>query len=218
MTAMEDLIICFQWEIQMRIIDISQEVLSSRVYPGDPCPQLLRISDMNQGDLYNLSSFSMCAHNGTHLDAPSHFIQNGITMDEIILDQVVGLCYVAHHHGIVSCEDAHFILSKAIKSNASKRILIAGEAVVSLEAAEVFASSNVILVGNESQSVGSVESPMHVHKTLLEADIVLLEGLVLKDVAEGVYFLSAAPLNIKGIEGSPCRAYLLDIEKTPEFD
>ena len=55
------------------IIDISQEVFSCKVYPGDPEPELYRIQTMEDGELYNLSAFSMCTHNGTHVDAPSHF-------------------------------------------------------------------------------------------------------------------------------------------------
>ena len=56
------------------IYDISQEVLSCKVYPGDPAPSIKEESRMSEGALYNLTSFSMCAHNGTHVDAPFHFI------------------------------------------------------------------------------------------------------------------------------------------------
>ena len=66
-----------------------------------------------------------------------------------------------------------------------------------------------MLLGNESQSVGPVDSPMEVHIILLGSNIVLLEGINLKNVNEGKYYLCAQPLNIKGIEGSPCRAILI---------
>ena len=82
---------------------------------------------------------------------------------------------------------------------------------VSLAAAEVFASEGIRLFGNESQSVGPADAPMAVHKALLGKDIVLLEGIRLGEVSEGVYLLSAAPLNIRGAEGSPCRAVLVDM-------
>ncbi|MBQ7086691.1 MAG: cyclase, partial [Clostridia bacterium] len=60
--------------------------------------------------------------------------------------------------------------------------------------------------------VGDENAPMAVHKILLSQNIVLLEGVVLDEAKEGKYFLSAAPLNIKGFDGSPCRAYLIEIE------
>ncbi|MBR7137405.1 MAG: cyclase, partial [Clostridia bacterium] len=84
---------------------------------------------------------------------------------------------------------------------------------VSLEAAKVFASSNILLLGNEHQSVGPQNAPMAVHLALLSADVILLEGIRLAKVSEGVYFLNAAPLNLAGADGSPCRAVLIDAER-----
>ena len=82
----------------------------------------------------------------------------------------------------------------------------------SLEAAEVFAASDILLLGNESTSVGPEDAPMAVHLALLRADVALLEGIRLSEVTEGVYFLSAAPLNLSGADGSPCRAVLIAAE------
>ena len=67
----------------------------------------------------------------------------------------------------------------------------------------------MLLLGNESQTVGPEDAPMEVHLILLGAGVVLLEGVRLKDVSEGVYLLNAAPLNLSGAEGSPCRAVLI---------
>ena len=92
---------------------------------------------------------------------------------------------------------------------AAKRILIKGDAVVSPEAARVFAANRILLLGNESQSVGPEDAPMEVHRILLGAEVVLLEGIRLGAVSEGVCFLSAAPLNLSGADGSPCRAFLI---------
>ena len=102
------------------------------------------------------------------------------------------------------------MLQKAAEFGAAERILIAGKAVVSTEAAKIFAEAKLKLLGNESQSVGPEEAPMAVHKILLAENIVLLEGVVLTNVAEGKYFLSAAPLCGAGLEGAPCRAYLIE--------
>ena len=75
--------------------------------------------------------------------------------------------------------------------------------------ARAFADARVLLFGNESQTVGPEDAPMEVHLILLGAEAVLLEGIRLADVPEGVYLLNAAPLNLSGAEGAPCRALLI---------
>lgn len=195
----------------MKIYDISQKVFGCRVYPGDPLPEKHILCSMENGELYNLISFRMCAHNGTHIDAPRHFIKNGNAVDELPLESFVGMAYVAEHCGVLTEEDALRIIEKAKTQNAesAKRILIKGDAEVSLEAAKVFASSNMLLLGNESQTVGPQNAPMEVHLVLLSSGVVLLEGICLETVSEGIYFLNAAPLNLAGADGSPCRAVLI---------
>ena len=195
----------------MKIIDISQELLSCKVYEGDPAPEAKRIINMEDGGVYNLSALSLCAHNGTHVDAPLHFIKDGKSIEQMSLEHFVGECFVAEHNGDVLATDAREILEKARKSGAEKRILIKGNATVTKEAAQIFADADILLIGNESQSVGPENAPMAVHKILLSKNIVLLEGIVLNNAREGRYILNCAPLNIKGFEGSPCRAILIDI-------
>ena len=197
----------------MKIYDISQKVFGCQVYPGDPAPEKKVLSSMEEGELYNLTAFSMCAHNGTHIDAPFHFLKDGKTVDAVCVESFVGMACVAEHQGIVSSEDAVEIIEKAKEQNpeAAKRILIKGEAEVSLEAAKVFASAGILLLGNESQTVGPKEAPMEVHLVLLSADVVLLEGIRLAEVPEGVYLLNAAPLNLSGADGAPCRALLIPV-------
>lgn len=196
----------------MKIYDISQEVFGCEVYPGDPEPKRVVLKTMDAGAEYNLTAFSMCAHNGTHIDAPNHFIKGGKTIDELSLDALVGQAFVCEHNGVVNACDAQDIMEKAKRSSteAAKRILIKGDAEVSLEAAKVFATSGILLLGNEPETVGPQDAPMAVHVALLGADVVLLEGINLTDVSEGVYFLSAVPLNLAGADGSPCRAVLIE--------
>ena len=195
----------------MKIYDISQEVFGCQVFPGDPAPERKVLCSTEKGDLYNLTAFNMCAHNGTHVDAPFHFLKDRKTIDAIGLESFVGQAFVVEHSGIVSGDDAAEIYEKAKDRDpeAAKRILIRGDAVVSSEAAKVFASKGILLLGNESQTVGPEDAPMEVHLILLGAGVVLLEGIRLTEVSEGRYFLSAAPLNLSGADGSPCRAYLI---------
>ncbi|MBR2152284.1 MAG: cyclase family protein [Clostridia bacterium] len=197
----------------MKVYDISQEIFSCEVYPDDPIPKKTVLKSMEDGEVYNLTAFDMCAHNGTHIDAPFHFIKDGKTVDEMPLESFVGMAYVVECSGIVTAEDAVKIIEKAKSQNedSAKRILIKGDVEVSLDAAKVFASSNILLLGNESQTVGPQDAPMDVHLELLSVEVVLLEGIRLDNVQEGVYFLNAAPLNLSGVDGSPCRAVLISL-------
>jgi len=191
------------------IIDISQEVFSCKVFPGDPSPKMTRTMSISEGSEYNLTDISMCVHNGTHVDAPFHFINDGKTIDKTELSLYVGDCYVTRREGELTSADVVDIMESAREAGAAKRILIAGNAVVTADAARAFAQSGICLIGNESQTVGPEDAPKEVHLILLSAGIVLLEGIVLTDVPEGRYFLSAAPLNLGGCDGAPCRAYLI---------
>lgn len=193
------------------IYDISQSIFGCDVYPGDPKPEKVCLSSLDNKDFYNLSSFSMCAHNGTHIDAPSHFLKNGKTVDQIILEKCVGLAFVYSFNGDLNKDDAISIIEKAREFNngADKRILIKGKATITLEAAKEFAKAEIYLIGNESQSVGPIDKPMEVHLALLENDIVLLEGIRLEDVDDGDYILNCAPIKLNGLEGAPCRAILI---------
>ena len=191
------------------LIDISQELFTCNVFPGDAQPERRTPCKIENGDICNLTAFSMCAHNGTHVDAPYHFINEGKTIDKMGLEPFVGPCYVARRSGNITANDAEEILALAKSADASERILLAGEITVTAEAARVFANAGILLLGNESQTVGPPDAPREVHLILLGADVVLLEGVVLTDVAEGRYLLSAAPLNLGGCDGAPCRAYLI---------
>ena len=189
----------------MKIYDISQEVLSCNVYEGDPKPIATKIMN-TECDGYNLSCISMCAHNGTHIDAPYHFFDNGNTVNKMDISAFVGECYVVSCAGDISQTDAQNIVDMAN----CPRILIKGNATVTSDAARVFADSDILLVGCEGQSVGDINAPANVHKILLSKNIALLEGIVLDSVLDGKYFLSCAPLNIEGFDGSPCRAILIE--------
>ena len=215
MHTIVDSVLDFERWTAVRIYDISQEVFGCEVYEGDPAPKKETLFSMGKGDLYNLTAFSMCAHNGTHIDAPLHFLCDGDPVDKIPLSKTVGYAFVAEYNGILGAADAQKIIDEAKKSlpEAAKRILIKGNATVSYEAAEAFANFGVDLIGNESQTVGPEDAPMAVHKLLLGAKIVLLEGVRLAEVPCGVYFLFAAPLCLGESDGAPCRAILVGGDK-----
>lgn len=198
----------------MRVYDISQEVFGCAVFPGDPKPERSQLQKISDGAPCNLSAFRMCAHNGTHIDAPLHFLADGKSIDRLELERFVGYAAVLAHEGPILAADAAQILerARAWDARAAERILIKGKAVLTAEGASVFAAAGLRLFGNESQTVGPEEAPMEVHLILLGAEVILLEGIRLQDVEEGVYLLHAAPLNLGGAEGAPCRATLIGIE------
>jgi arylformamidase len=195
----------------VKIYDITLEVFGCVVFGNDPAPGKQTLCNMEEGDLYNLTAFSMCAHNGTHLDAPAHFLRDGQTVEKIPLDRTVGAAYLTEHNGPLTAGDAETVLAaaQAADPEAARRLLFRGSTVITLEAAKVFARAGVLLLGNESQTVGPEDTPMEVHQLLLGANVILLEGIRLKHVPEGAYFLNAAPLNLAGADGAPCRAILI---------
>lgn len=197
----------------MKVYDISQEVFSCVVFGKDPAPKKTVLASIKDGSPYNLIEFSMCAHNGTHIDAPSHFVCDGKTIDQLAPDRLVGYAYVAEHTGDVTEDDIKAILARAraISDEVARRILIKGKATLTLEAAKVLSHEGVYLFGNESQTVGPEGSPMAVHLELLGADMILLEGARLGEVPEGDYLLFAAPISLGGAEGAPCRAMLVKL-------
>lgn len=209
--------------MDMKIYDISQEVFSCVVFPGDPKPEGEQVMSIRKGDMVNLTKLTMCAHNGTHVDAPYHFLDAGKKVDEMDLERLIGYAFVADHNGVVTAEDAKQIVEKARMASelckrpdcdAYRRILIKGaDTVVTEEAAVAFRDRKIYLLGNESQTVGPMEAPKQVHLTLLGAQVVLLEGIRLEAVPEGIYLLHAAPINLGGCDGAPCRATLISEEE-----
>ena len=196
----------------MKIYDIAQEVFGCNVYPGDPSPKKIVQLRISNGDVCNLTAFEMCAHNGTHVDAPFHFCDGEETIDQVPLDKFIGYAYVAEHEGDIGREDALRILdeAKACDPKAADMILVKGDCTVTTDAAEVFADAKIKLYGNESQTVGPLDAPMAVHLIMLGAKIVLLEGIRLAEVPVGSYLLNAAPINLGGCDGAPCRAVLIE--------
>ena len=199
----------------MKIYDISQEVFGCAVYPGDPSPEKIVQLRISNGDICNLTAFKMCAHNGTHVDAPFHFVDGEETIDQVPLEKFIGFAYVAEHEGLLGKDDALRILAeaKACDPKASDMILVKGDSTMTEEGAKVFADAKIKLYGNESQTVGPLEAPMSVHLIMLGAKIVLLEGIRLGDVPSGSYLLDAAPINLGGCDGAPCRAVLIKTDE-----
>ena len=191
----------------MKVIDISRELFSTPVYPGDPVPRRELVRRMELGDSYNLSGFYTGCHSATHVDAPRHFIDDGKTVDEMELSCFVGRCTVVAAQGIVTGADIDRIMPYCEKMLLFKG---GGEAFLSTSAAFALASAGVTLVGTDAWSIGAPHAEEGPHVELLSAEIPILEGLNLSQVEEGTYTLIAFPPFLKGAEASPVRAVLLD--------
>ena len=193
----------------MTIIDISTELFSAPVYPGDPAPELQTLRDIHAGDACNLHGVTMCLHAATHLDAPLHFVDLGTAMEELDLSLFIGPCTV------LACNAFDRDLTGAdieeLVKPGTKKLLIKGlgKCCLTASAAYAVADAGVELIGIDAQSVGAQGEEAEVHKALGLAGIAVLEGLTLRHVQSGGDTLVALPLKIAGVEAAPCRAVLL---------
>lgn len=186
------------------IYDITKELFSAEVYPGDPEPKYSEVNNMKQGDEYNMTYIAMCPHNATHADAPKHFIDNGKTIDQVDLDRFIGRCRVIEHEG-----DVTLAFARECVETGYDRILIKGRIRMTKEGARALAEGGVRLVGVEGKSVGGGKDNTAIHRILLKREVAVLESLDMSGVEPGEYFLSALPLKMAGIEASPVRAVLI---------
>lgn len=194
----------------MLLYDISTDILTAKVYEGDPAPQLQYISNIELGDEYNLSQFSMCSHNATHIDAPYHFDTDGEKIGDMRLSTFYGKCTVVTIKGILTGEDMEKLLPYC-----KKRLILHGdgEAYISYSAAVVIADSGIVLVGTDGICVSTTFDEMRVHLELARKGVAILEGLNLKGIKDGEYTLCAFPIKMSDAEASPCRAILMEQEK-----
>ncbi len=190
----------------MKIYDITQELFTGEVYPGDVPPTYIRKLNMREGAPCNVTVLNMCAHNGTHVDAPYHFFEEGKSIEQLDLTKCIGNCTV-----VKPDRQPNVALMKKILERSEKRLLIKGNVVVTIELAKLMNEYNLELIGIEGQSVGTLEAPREVHLELLGKEVVILEGIRLKEVPEGNYLLSAAPIKLGGSDGAPCRAVLIEL-------
>ena len=99
----------------MHLIDITRDITTAEVYPGDPPTVVRQIKTIGEESDYNLSVLCACVHAGTHVDAPLHFLNGGKSIDQVDLDCFVGYAYLASHEGLLLASDAKRILETAKK-------------------------------------------------------------------------------------------------------
>ncbi len=194
-------------EYTMKIYDITRDLIRTPPYPGDEPPQLSAVHRMKDGESYNLSRLETSLHAGTHIDAPLHFIANGKDIASLPLESFVGECVV------ISIPNAPLDAMYFMKRPFAPRILLRGKGQLTESAIGYLYNQGCVLIGTDSQSIGSYSDELSSHVALLGYGIAVLETLELKDVPDGRYMLYAAPLKISGAEGAPCRALLVSEEE-----
>ena len=126
----------------MKIYDLSKELFSASVFPGDPAPEKRPVMEISETCACNLTALSLGSHNGTHMDAPKHFVAGGKDMAQVALEKCVGPCKVIVHSGLFTAEDAHRALA-----DGTKRLLIRGEIEITPEGAEALAADGLWFLG-----------------------------------------------------------------------
>lgn len=203
------------------IYDVSVPISNELpVYPGDPDIEITPDTSIASGDSANVSRLSFGSHTGTHIDAPYHMIEGGTTVDKISLDALIGPCMVCDvgETPAVRVDDLQAlpdgVVRVLLKTRNSRLWSEDGFhtdfTYLDPEAADWLVRRKVRLVGIDYLSIDHFHSGTHPsHLKLLGAGVVIVEGLNLSDVLQGIYTLACLPLRISGGDGSPCRAVLI---------
>lgn len=193
------------------------------VWEGDPPVEIETLKTVAQNGS-QVSRFVLGSHTGTHIDAPNHFLEKGSGIDSINLEKLFGPAYVVDLEGIDHPEIIPLDYARVVLGAGSRILFKTGNSKLlhghtfpssytslSLEAAQDLASRGVVLVGIDFLGIEKRKNPGHpVHVALLEAGIVLVEGLDLSQVSEGEYDIACSPLLVVGADGSPARVVLME--------
>jgi arylformamidase len=195
-------------------------------WPGDPTFESRLVDAISEGEAANVSWIGLGAHCGTHVDAPLHFFQGGAAVESLPLDVLVGPCVVAELPATAAIR-APDLAALSLPPGATRLLLKttnsglwhSGDTTfradfvgLAPDAADWVVNQGIRLLGIDYLSVEPYPAPREhpVHKTLLAAGVVLLEGTNLSGVAPGAYLLVCLPLKLIGLEGAPARAILLE--------
>lgn len=200
------------------IHDITPPITPSlKVWPGDTPPSREVLSDMRDGANLTLSTLRATVHLGAHADGPNHYGARAPGIDERRLDYYLGRCQVVH----VNASPRTRVTADMLPAIDAPRVLIATGtypdptvfnedfAALAPELVEALHAGGVITIGIDTPSVDLFDSKdLPAHKAFLAHDVAVLEGLLLRDVPDGVYELIALPLKLVAFDASPVRAVL----------
>jgi arylformamidase len=203
-------------------IDVSIPLRNGMVHwPGDPEYQIRKVLDQRNGDLCTLSHIQMSVHTGTHMDAPLHFLEGGITMEQMPVEATIGparVIWIDDPRAIRRDELARHDLQAGerllIKTANSAKSWVSDDfdedyIFIAHDAAQYMAEAGIRTIGVDYLSVGGFRQDMkETHQTILGAGIWIVEGLNLSDIEPGPYEFVCLPLKLVGSDGAPARAVL----------
>ena len=212
-----------------RIIDISVPLVDGGlIYPGNPAIEITPQQSIADGASANVSTIVFGSHSGTHVDAAKHFFDDGQTVDMLPLDRLIGPATVLEFADDVMqigaqqldgqpLDGAQRVLLKTRNSALlEQRDFARNYTFLAPDGAELLADKGIELVGIDYLSIEQFRSGHHrTHRTLLERQIVIVEGLQLGGVAPGVYDFICLPLRLAGMDGAPARAVLIERDAEP---
>lgn len=210
----------------MRIYDVTLTITHDMpVWPGDTPPTLVRTGSIEKGDNANTSEVTLSVHTGTHVDAPDHFMNNGKTVEQLSLEALIGRAYVLYLPDVKQITAA--VVEAADIPPRTRRLLFKTRnseywakgvkefqtdfVGITEDAAQLLVDRNVRLVGVDYLSVAPYKKSRPTHRLLLEAGVVVVEGLDLSQVSQGRYTLTCLPLKLGGSDGAPARVILVGV-------
>jgi len=210
----------------MRTYDITLTISPELpTWPGDPRVALERVGKIEEGSNANVSRVDMGVHTGTHVDAPFHFLQDGSTVETLDLSLLIGRAYVLHLPDVDVITAA--VLESAQIPPRTRRVLFKtrnsdywarGDTEfqtdfvgLSEDGADYLVRRGVKLVGMDYLSIAPFKKSRPTHERLLEAGVVVVEGLNLTEVEQGRYTIYCLPLKIANSDGAPARAILIGV-------
>jgi arylformamidase len=210
----------------VKIYDITVEINPELpIWPGDPKVKIERFEKLESGDNANISRMEMGLHTGTHVDAPYHFLADGVTLDKIPLERFIGEAAVVEVPAGVNTLSGD-VLSRLPASRITEKTLFKTRnsdhwserphrfhpdfVAIDPSGAQFLIERGVRLVGIDYLSIAPFRKSKETHEALLRAGVIILEGLDLSAVKEGIYQLYCLPLKLGGVEGAPARAILTE--------
>ena len=202
--------------------DISVPLRSGMVtFTGDPQVLLERVVAMSAGASCNISRLDFGVHSGTHVDAPGHFIDGAVGIEGVDLDALMGPAVVIDARSVNGHLDAEAVAGLAIPPG-TERLLFRSRnselwakpgfdssfAGLTEDGARQLIARGIRLVGADYLSIAPFGDPVPTHVALLQAGVVIVEGLDLRGIETGAYELACLPLLIPGSDGGPARAAL----------
>ena len=208
--------------VPSKYIDITLSISNKLpVWPGSAPVRFYRNSDIEKGDIATDTTVQFGVHMGTHVDAPSHFIKEGKSVEHISLDILIGKSYVAEVPGSENSITVE-TLNKLDLPDSIERLLLKTKnsqlwrhqsfysnfVALTADAAQWIVNRGIKLVGIDYLSIQGFYDGPEVHQILLSEEVVVVEGLNLNDVPIGWYELFCLPIKLRGVEGAPARVLL----------